>query len=70
MNWKIKFYIWRTRARLITWWRNHQLVWCARCGKTMFVKSARFERTTTGQEGALCEKCHKELYQPFEGGQA
>ena len=52
-------------TRLLEWLRAHELVFCSVCSRLMFFKDAIHEATQTGAVLPLCDKCHRELFNPF-----
>ena len=51
--------------RLLEWLKAHSPVFCSVCNRLMFFKDAIHEATQTGAVLPLCDKCHRELFNPF-----
>jgi hypothetical protein len=51
-------------TRLLEWLRAHEPVFCSVCSRLMFFKDA-IQATQTGAVLPLCDKCYRELFNPF-----
>ena len=51
--------------RLLEWLKAHSPVFCSVCSRLMFFKDAIHEATQTGAVLPLCDKCHRELFNPW-----
>lgn len=55
--------------RIKKFFKQHTPVICVRCNSIHFDKNIKYEWNTLGRQVALCQKCHKELFTPFSGGE-
>jgi hypothetical protein len=51
--------------KLLAWLKSHEPVFCAICARLMYRKDARYETASNGVVLPLCDKCHRELFNPF-----
>ena len=54
--------------RIIDWLKAHEPVFCAACRRLIFFKDAIWEESLMGVMLPLCDKCHRELFNPFSEG--
>ena len=52
-------------TKIIEWLKAHEPVFCAICARLMYRKDARYETASNGVVLPLCDKCHRELFNPF-----
>ena len=58
---KMRLFLWRLIFRA----SKYAPVQCVACGRGLFRKDAKFERTTAGAIATLCPKCRKSIFEPY-----
>lgn len=55
-------------AKILSWLRDHEPVWCYRCNNLHWKKDITYVEVTTGEFVPLCKECFRDVYSPWAGG--